>query len=1453
MSSNARAGAAESDLLPIPCCSPAQPCSHWHCDVRATVAALLAATFQDSADDWADSCVKRTIAAHSLPLPPIPPSLIQLLRSAFIALDPTLADAIAGEISDYYPVSSLTDVILDADWALYDGMISVRHAETDQQEVVVLGPELQVLEMIDAASRLDDVEIPLELAMSKHLALPPYIDEPLLPATATLTTRIPRFKPIPTLHDMVKRMRPLHIPPEKGFSYAFDDADRRSGMTVTRDVLDVLEAVMDPFGGVADVEWMARAIGDSFDAKIRLTEALNPPLFATRNDPATLPPAVFSSSSSFPTRANNDDRTFRALIAGIKQVDPFMSLPYVDGDDADGGHQQHDHVVPDSVARVLAEPLLTCPGDDGARDPDSLSLHLLAEYGTSHTSIHLTPLPSTPQTPATPFSKRKRILRPLSPPIFTAAKDTGVADDDGDDARDAKRSRADVLSPLTVSAAVEFAMRASGDDGEKGFGGDEVGVDVPITLDEELERFFDFQAAASADAGTGAGANGLKGTLERILDEAWDVAATKTIKVPTLPPPVPFHAHADPWPSFRALLIRELGVRALDASSSASVSSRGAEAALMSWDPIAALRCAVGGRGGGEEGWGCGKVWRRKVLKGEEWVGWDGVDANLVGMKVGEMMVDVRECISLAPFEQDSDEAQDCILITGVRARNNISAQPLEYKDDEQPAHASFNATLGSPAAAACDRIDGDTPLARNSTSLYVRSSPAAAGANEDGGEDMFTVDYFDQDNCHEALLDAAVDAAAEAERVAAVVSEGLEHGTPLEARSALDQFLMLRGKANVIATRPPMKRPKTPRMPATAAGLFGPPPPSVVAARECIPPPPPLPSTTTRRRLTCVAGPALMTRGELVRCLERDYAVDLVEWDSVAGVESQCPTDADLVVDGHTAIIYQPLDYMSTLAPSATAPPTLKTLLHTALGRAVLCCSLTYPRVRIVLIDDNDNRMTTKVFPPVTVRGLRAITALASVVGALGEVEVRWCVVAGVDGAAWVARMLLERSASTNKKVKSWQEGFIEQNGLKIVLLDDRAVKIDALFDYKSELQEGDEIDFDHFFCTVDVPVDNGVVVMPPEPLEPRSRRARSPVVLATPARPPPARFRSSPSSSLRKPLSLTLTPRAIAAAAAAVAVPATTPAGSSDEEKDDYESERSRETLHTPLGKSHATSHVLPSGRGKWSWASPGPKSTTETDDVMTPTVGGKRARRTGVENSNEDVSLDVGAGRSTEVGPRRKRLVEDKHALTGDGDDDDADDAVHIEYNRADHSRSTGQGRKHRPPATREAVGKHETSLPSPRTARQNLSASPPSHIPSSTTKRPREFQPPATITTTITTPRSKQQNALPHTDRDLLDMFSLTARTATPEDPTPPTALSPSPAATASDIAPAAEDSRRRRAADSGDVSAEVKKRTANELLDLFGESDGAESGDDGGGKVSDEEEQEEDEPLSRPTR
>ncbi|KAJ3147954.1 hypothetical protein HDU89_005028 [Geranomyces variabilis] len=1448
MSSNSSAGAAESDLLPIPCCSPAQPCNHWHCDVRATVAALLAATFQEAADDWADACVKRTIAAHSLPLPPIPPPLIQLLRSAFVALDPTLADAIAGEISDYYPVSSLTDAILDADWALHDGMISVRQAETDQQEVVVLGPELQALEMIDAASRLDDIEIPLGLAMSKHLALPPYIDEPLLPATATLTTRIPRFKPIPTLHDMVKRMRPLHIPPEKRFSYPFGDADRRSGMTVTRDVLDVVEAVMDPFGGMGDVEWMAWVIGDSFDAKTRLTEELNPPLFATRNDPATLPPAVFSSCSSFPTRADNDDRTFRALIAGIKQVDPFMSLAYDDGDDADGRHQQHDHVVPDSVARVLAEPLLTLPSDE---DANTHSLHLLAEYATSHTSIHLTPLPSTPQTPTTPSSKRKRILRPLSPPIFTAAKDNGVADDDGDDARDAKRSRAGVLSPLTISAAVEFAMRASGSDGKKGVGGDEVGVDVPITLDEELERFFDFQAAASAGAGTGAGANGLKGALEGILDEAWDVAATKTIKVPTLPLPVPFHAHADPWPSFRALLIRELGVRALDASSPASVSSRGAEAALMSWDPIAALRRAVGGSVGGEEEWGCGKVWRRKMLKGEEWVGWDDVDAKLVGMKVGEMMVDVRECISLAPFEQESDEAQDSVLVSGVRARDNTRAPPLEYKDDEQPTHASIDATLGSPAAPARDRLDADTPLAWNSTSLYVRSSPAAAGTNEDGGQDIFTVDYFDQDNCHEALLDAAADAAADAERVVAVLSKGAEH--PLEARSALDQFLMLRGKANVIAARPPMRKPKTPRMPATAAGVFALPPPSVVAARESIPPPPSLPSTTTRRRLTCVAGPALMTRGELVRCLERDYAVDLVEWDSVAGVEFQCPTDADLVVGGHTAVIYQPLNYMSTLAPSATAPPTLKTLLHTALGRAVLCCSLTYPRVRIVLIDDDDNRTTTKVFPPVTVRGLRAVTALASVVGALGEVEVRWCVVAGVDGAAWVARMLLERSASTNKKVKSWQEGFIEQNGLKIVLLDDRAVKIDALFDYKSELREGDEIDFDHFFCTVDVPVDNGVVVMPPEPLEPRSRRARSPVVLTTPARPPPARFRSSPSSTLRKPLSLTLTPRAIAAAAAAAAVPATTPAGSSDDEKEYYESERSRETLHTPLGKSNATSHVLPSGRGKWSWASPGPKSgTTETDDVMTRTVGGKRARRSGVEDSNEDVSLDVGADRSTEVGPRRKRCAEDKHALVGDGDDDDVDDAVHIDYNRADHLRSTGRGRKHPPPATRAAVGKQEISLPSPRTARQKLSASPPSHIPSSTTKRTREFQPPATITTTVTTPRNKQQNALPHTDRDLMDMFSLTARTATPEDPTPPTASSPSPAATASDIALAAEDSRRRRAAGSGGVSAEVKTRTANELLDLFGESDGAESGDDGGGKVSDEEE-EEDEPLSRPTR
>ncbi|KAJ3170856.1 hypothetical protein HDU87_008684 [Geranomyces variabilis] len=1411
--SSATPGAVDT----IPFCPPAQPCSHWYCDVRNTLAALLATTTLQgsSQDEWADACAQRTIAAHSLPLPPIPPSLIQLLRAAFIALDPKLADAIANGASDYYPVSTLTDAILDADWALHDGMISVRQNEADEgREVVVLGPELQVLEMIEAASRLDDIEIPLDLAISKHLVLPPYIDEPLLPATATFTTRIPRFKPIPTLQDMATRMRPLHTLPEKGFSCAFADVGGRAGMTVTRDVLDVLEAVLDPFGGLGEVEWMARVIGDSFDAKNRSTRELDPPLFAMRNDPATLPPAAFSSSSSaLSARADNDDRTFRALIAGMKQVDSSMSLPCGDGDDGvDGRHQQHDHVVPDSVARVLAEPLLTLRNDS---DTEDTNLHLLADYST-HTSPHLAPFPTTPPTPTTPSSKRKRILQPLSPPIFTAAKDNGVSDND--DARYAKRSRAGILSPLTVSTAVEFAMRVSGGGdggdgdgfGKKVGGGEEVGVDVPVTLDEELERFFDFHAAASADAGIGGVANGVKGALEGILDETWDVAATKTIKVPTLPPPAPFHAHADPWPSFRALLIRELGVRALDASTSSSVSSRGAEAALMSWDPISALRRAVGGVE--EGGWGSARVWRRRVLRDEDWVECDGVDAKLVGMKVGEMMVDVRECISLAPRE---DEAEDSFLITGVVVRDKTHAAPPPMSlmsPEQQPPRAGDDTTPDLSAAAACEQNTADWQPTICSTSSYGQLSPAAVGTYQDGGEDMSSAaDYFDQDNCHEALLDAAAEAAAAAQ--VEVEREEVEHITPLVERSALDQFLMLRGKASVIATRTRAKIPRTPRMPATAAGVFAPPPPIVVAARECIPPSPPLPLTISRRRLTCVAGPALMTRGQLVRCLERDYAVDLVEWDAVAGLESQYPTDADLVVDGHTAIIYRPLSYISTLAPSATAPPTLKTLFHTTLGRALLCCSIAYPRVRIVLIDDDDDnrRTTTKVFPPATVRGLRAVTALASVLSALGEVE--------------------------------------------IVLFDYRAVKIDALFDYKSELQEGDEIDFDHFFCTVDVPVDNAVVVMPPEPLEPRSRRARSPVVLTTPARPPPTRFCGSPSSSLRKPLSLTLTPRAIAAAAAA---PATTPPGSSDEEHDDDESEHSRNTLHTPLRKSHAASHVLPSGRGKWSWASPGPKvAPTQTDDVITRPVGGKRARRSGVaDGDDEDVSSDVGAGRSTDVKRRRKRLVEDERHLLGD-DEEDADNAVHVDYNRADHLRSADRGRRPRPPATAAGAGSNDTARLSPRIKHGKPPASPPSHAPSSSSaKRRRAFQPPATITTTTitTTPRKKQQHAVPHTDRDLMDMFSLTARTATPEDPTPtsPRASFPSsPAANVSNIAPAAEESRRHRSA-SG-VNAAVKKRTADELLDLFGESD-----DEGRGVGSDEEEEEEeeeeeDEPLSRPTR
>ncbi|KAJ3161402.1 hypothetical protein HDU86_007184 [Geranomyces michiganensis] len=471
-------------------------------------------------------------------------------------------------------------------------------------------------------------------------------------------------------------------------------------------------------------------------------------------------------------------------------------------------------------------------------------------------------------------------------------------------------------------------------------------------------------------------------------------------------------------------------------------------------------------------------------------------------------------------------------------------------------------------------------------------------------------------------------------------------------------------------------------------------------------------------------------------------------------------------------------------------------------------------------------------------------------------------------------------RQLYRNKKLKSWQEGFIEQTGLKVVLFDDRAVKIDALFDYKSELQEGDEIDFDHFFCTVDAAVADGM--MPPEPAEPRSRRARSPV-LVTPARPPAStRFRNSPSACLRKPLSLTVTPRAIAAApAAAAAAATTTPFGSSDDDDDDDDNDDSdhrTDARHTPLSKNRhsAQSHVsLPSGRGKWTWASPGTKPALDNDsvmrvetkararhdvatvdddddegletrDIMKAGPAARRRRRGDVSDENETLGMDRGPRR------QRRRTDDDGLALAIPPllDNEEDSDAINIVNKITKHSRSAD---RRRPPQRPQAF---TTPMPTPATDTVTTQlASPSATLHQST-------QPSAPRTPTTKTRRENNQNhahvASPRiktpvaqvvlrTDRDLMDMFSPTGRTATPDEDltTLPSDISSS--ATIAKTAAAAE--RSHYPQDGGTNPAAAVKRTANELLDMFGASDD----DDKDGALSSSEEEELDEPLSRPTK
>ncbi|KAI8819485.1 uncharacterized protein EV422DRAFT_534914 [Fimicolochytrium jonesii] len=105
------------------------------------------------------------------------------------------------------------------------------------------------------------------------------------------------------------------------------------------------------------------------------------------------------------------------------------------------------------------------------------------------------------------------------------------------------------------------------------------------------------------------------------------------------------------------------------------------------------------------------------------------------------------------------------------------------------------------------------------------------------------------------------------------------------------------------------------------------------------------------------------------------------------------------------------------------------------------------------------------------------------------------------------------------NKKVKNWLDGYVEVNGSKITLLDERNEVVESLYRTGRRLGEGDDVEFDKWYCTVEGALQNVGGTAPVA-----KKMSQSTPRYDTPRTPLPA----PQSTSVRKKFSLTVTPRA-------------------------------------------------------------------------------------------------------------------------------------------------------------------------------------------------------------------------------------------------------------------------------------------------------------------------------------
>ncbi|KAI9002729.1 hypothetical protein BC832DRAFT_106184 [Gaertneriomyces semiglobifer] len=179
--------------------------------------------------------------------------------------------------------------------------------------------------------------------------------------------------------------------------------------------------------------------------------------------------------------------------------------------------------------------------------------------------------------------------------------------------------------------------------------------------------------------------------------------------------------------------------------------------------------------------------------------------------------------------------------------------------------------------------------------------------------------------------------------------------------------------------------------------------------------------------RFTYIVNSHLLTRKSLVRCLERDYCIDLIERDMASHRQGHSShRDADLIIDERTCMIYYPLSLVALNGTNAVPTATLKSTRRfqeeidkaskTELGNLLLRLGLKFENLYLVFepnetrsIQGGGTRLSSYPLAPPTVNALTRMYAFAELLKSTVGTTVHILFSHSVKHSAWITRRVGE------------------------------------------------------------------------------------------------------------------------------------------------------------------------------------------------------------------------------------------------------------------------------------------------------------------------------------------------------------------------------------------------------------------------------------------------------------